>query len=181
MCSFFWHSVYNNGFILCRLFGDYETLSHGDTADALVDFTGGVAEKIELKKFSVSDTHSQLEVFNKVKEALDNHGLINCNIEVSESWITRRDFAKQTAHPRILNELILSKGESSKNNDNEDDDDAYGTCVLLMTLGRMRMTMVTMPVRRWRRQRRRLTTTVVGVVVVDAIDEDRKWTRHRQQ
>lgn len=66
-----------------RLFGDYETLSHGRTADALVDFTGGVAEKLELQKLGVSDTHSQLELFNKVKDALENHALVNCNIDVS--------------------------------------------------------------------------------------------------
>lgn len=48
-----------------------------------MDFTGGVAEKLVLAKVGVSDTHSQIELFNKVKEALENHALINCNIEVT--------------------------------------------------------------------------------------------------
>jgi len=72
----------NHLLTLFRLYGDYETLSNGRTADALVDFTGGVAEKLVLAEVGLSDTHSQLAFFKKLQEAVENHALVNCNIEV---------------------------------------------------------------------------------------------------
>ena len=57
-------------------------MSNGRTADALVDFTGGVAEKLVLAEVGLSDTHSQLAFFKKLQEAVENHALVNCNIEV---------------------------------------------------------------------------------------------------
>ena len=66
-----------------RLYGDYETLTTGRTADALVDFTGGVAETLYLAKLNLVDFNSQVEIFTKLKEAIENRALINCNIEVS--------------------------------------------------------------------------------------------------
>ena len=54
----------------------------GRTADALVDFTGGVAEKLMLTKFNLSDPEVRMPLFMKMRDACDSRALINCNIEV---------------------------------------------------------------------------------------------------
>jgi calpain-5 len=64
------------------LYGDYETLGYGRTADALVDFTGGVAEKLLLANFASNDPNSQLDLFNKLKDAMDDRALLNCDFDV---------------------------------------------------------------------------------------------------
>ena len=60
-------------------------MATGRTADALVDFTGGVAETLTLSKLSLNDFNSQLDFFTKLKEATENRALINCNIEVDDT------------------------------------------------------------------------------------------------
>jgi hypothetical protein len=47
----------------CRLYGDYESLIQGDTADALVDFTGGVAEKLVLMNINLQDDLMKTALF----------------------------------------------------------------------------------------------------------------------
>ena len=64
------------------MYGDYETLGDGRTADALVDFTGGVAEKLVLANLGLNDLNAQLDFFTKLKDAIENRALINCNIDV---------------------------------------------------------------------------------------------------
>ena len=68
----------------CRLYGDYESLSQGYTADALVDFTGGVAEKLFLPdiNFQVENTRTQL--FRDVMAASENKALITACIAVGD-------------------------------------------------------------------------------------------------
>lgn len=77
----FWSALLEKAY--AKLYGDYETLATGRTADALVDFTGGVAETLTLSKLSLNDFNSQLDFFTKLKEATENRALINCNIECS--------------------------------------------------------------------------------------------------
>ncbi|XP_052787580.1 calpain-5-like [Mya arenaria] len=91
----FWSALLEKAY--AKLYGDYETLSNGRTADALVDFTGGVAEKLVLATIGLSDTHSQLGFFEKLKDALDNHALVNCNIQCSKD-----DIGSETAQGLIL-------------------------------------------------------------------------------
>ncbi|XP_052234356.1 calpain-5-like isoform X2 [Dreissena polymorpha] len=91
----FWSALLEKAY--AKLYGDYETLSKGRTADALVDFTGGVAEKLVLAEIGLSDTHSQMEFFNKLREAVENHALINCNIDC-----TNDDIGRETAQGLIL-------------------------------------------------------------------------------
>ena len=66
----------------CRLYGDYESLIQGDTADALVDFTGGVAEKLVLMNINLQDELMKTALFKKMRDASENSALINCNIQV---------------------------------------------------------------------------------------------------
>lgn len=83
----FWSALLEKAY--AKLFGDYETLNGIRTADALVDFTGGVSEKLILAKLQLTDEQSQIHFFNKLKDALDDHALVNCNIDCSREDIDR--------------------------------------------------------------------------------------------
>ncbi|WAR29756.1 CAN5-like protein [Mya arenaria] len=50
-----------------------------------------------LEKAYANDTHSQLGFFEKLKDALDNHALVNCNIQCSKD-----DIGSETAQGLIL-------------------------------------------------------------------------------
>ena len=66
---------------MTRLYGDYESLTQGYTADALVDFTGGVAEKLIVKDLDLSDTGKDA-FFKELLEAVENKALVSCCIQV---------------------------------------------------------------------------------------------------
>jgi hypothetical protein len=51
-----------------------------------VDFTGGVAEKLLLSNFAHNDPNCQLDLFNKLKDAMDDRALLNCNFDVRKSF-----------------------------------------------------------------------------------------------
>ena len=78
-----------------RLAGCYQALAGGQTGDALVDFTGGVNEHIDIKEGGYSqDETKQVELFKKVFHAHDNGALISCSISVSisrqrEVWLVK--------------------------------------------------------------------------------------------
>lgn len=78
---------YSSFYLFFRLYGDYESLTQGDTADALVDFTGGVAEKLALMNINIQDDLIKTALFRKLRDASENSALINCNINVSVSMI----------------------------------------------------------------------------------------------
>lgn len=69
-----------------RLAGCYEALAGGQTGDALVDFTGGVNEAIDIKSGGYqTDDAKQQELFDQIHHAHENHkALISCSISVSE-------------------------------------------------------------------------------------------------
>lgn len=77
------YSLFFPPFAYRRLYGDYESLNDGRSADALVDFTGGVAEKLVLTRLDLNDTKIVDQLFYKLKESCENSALMNCNIEVS--------------------------------------------------------------------------------------------------
>ncbi|XP_045183793.2 calpain-5-like isoform X2 [Mercenaria mercenaria] len=91
----FWSALLEKAY--AKLYGDYETLVNGRTADALVDFTGGVAEKLVLANLGLNDLNAQLDFFTKLKDALDNRALINCNIDCA-----LEDIDKETAQGLIM-------------------------------------------------------------------------------
>ena len=73
--------------IVSRLYGDYESLSTGHTIDALVDFTGGVAERLDLVAHGLqsSSPHGLSQIMQILHEACDNNALIITSIKVSHS------------------------------------------------------------------------------------------------
>ena len=66
-----------------RLYGDYESLINGYAADALVDFTGGVPESLDLTKMDLSSVEVRDNLFGDILDASENRALIMCHILVS--------------------------------------------------------------------------------------------------
>lgn len=65
------------------MFGCYEALDGGNTADALVDFTGGVSEPIDLIQNGYKeDDEKRDELFERVLKVHNRGGLISCSIRV---------------------------------------------------------------------------------------------------
>ena len=66
-----------------RMCGCYEALDGGNTADALVDFTGGVSEPMDLTVNGFKeDEEKRSELFERVLKVHDRGGLISCSIKV---------------------------------------------------------------------------------------------------
>ena len=55
----------------------------GYAADALVDFTGGVAERLEGKNFTTDNEEGKEKLFQTLLQANDNKALLICTKEVS--------------------------------------------------------------------------------------------------
>lgn len=77
--------------VTSRLAGSYEALDGGSAADAIVDFTGAVAESIDLVQGKYSEIISeQMKLFEDLLKVHKRGGLISCFITVSmEIWISQ--------------------------------------------------------------------------------------------
>ena len=63
--------------------GSYEALEAGNTGDALVDFTGGVCESINLKDGGYGqDTEKRQTLFKSMERAMREKSLISASIRV---------------------------------------------------------------------------------------------------
>lgn len=68
---------------LFRLSGCYESLEGGNTGDAVVDFSGAVAEAINLEVGAFhSDQKKQDQLFEDLLKVYDRGGIISCSIKV---------------------------------------------------------------------------------------------------
>lgn len=66
-----------------RLAGCYQALDGGNTADALVDFTGGVSEPIDLTEGDfANDEAKRNQLFERVLKVHSRGGLISASIKV---------------------------------------------------------------------------------------------------
>ncbi len=99
-CNFAWKSKYQHDCRLffwrltnltrlssssCRVYGCYEALDGGNTADALVDFTGGVSEPVDLLEGQMAtDEVARNQLFERVLKVHNRDGLISCSIRVSQ-------------------------------------------------------------------------------------------------
>lgn len=79
-----------------RLAGSYQALDGGCAAEALVDFTGAVAESINLEEGKYGEVISeQMKLFEDLMKVHKRGGFISCSISVStESWILSIYFMK---------------------------------------------------------------------------------------
>lgn len=69
--------------MLPRLAGCYQALDGGNTADALVDFTGGVSEPIDLTEGDfANDEGKRNQLFERVLKVHSRGGLISASIKV---------------------------------------------------------------------------------------------------
>lgn len=66
-----------------RLAGCYQALDGGNTADALVDFTGGVSEPIDLTEGDFAhDEAKRNQLFERILKVHSRGGLISASIKV---------------------------------------------------------------------------------------------------
>lgn len=73
-----------------RVYGCYEALDGGNTADALVDFTGGVSEPVDLLEGQMaSDEVARNQLFERVLKVHNRDGLISCSIRVNWQLLCR--------------------------------------------------------------------------------------------
>ncbi len=76
-------SLMHRQIVTLRLYGDYESLVNGYAADAMVDFTGGVPESLELSAMELSSPEVADNFFCEMMDACENRALILCHITVS--------------------------------------------------------------------------------------------------
>uniref|UniRef100_A0A3B3WU53 Calpain 5a n=1 Tax=Poecilia mexicana TaxID=48701 RepID=A0A3B3WU53_9TELE len=75
----FWSALVEKAY--AKLCGCYEALDGGNTADALVDFTGGVSEPMDLTEDGIKDEEEKrTNLFDRVLKVHDRGGLISCSI-----------------------------------------------------------------------------------------------------
>lgn len=68
---------------MSRLAGCYESLEGGNTGDAVVDFSGAVAEAINLEAEAFyKDQKKQDQLFEDLLKVWDRGGIISCSIKV---------------------------------------------------------------------------------------------------
>ena len=68
----------------CRIFGCYEALHLGSVTEALEDFTGGVAESVELHKDGFNENETKRnELFHFMRERIENGALLGAFLTVS--------------------------------------------------------------------------------------------------
>lgn len=79
----------NSLHILPRLAGCYQALDGGNTADALVDFTGGVSEPIDLAEGDfANDEAKRNALFERMLKVHSRGGLISASIKVRTQSLT---------------------------------------------------------------------------------------------
>uniref|UniRef100_A0A8C8RDN6 Calpain 6 n=1 Tax=Pelusios castaneus TaxID=367368 RepID=A0A8C8RDN6_9SAUR len=80
----FWSALLEKAY--AKLAGSYEALDGGTAADAIVDFTGAVAESIDLVKGKYrADVYEQMKLFEDLLKVHRRGGLISCSIMSSSA------------------------------------------------------------------------------------------------
>ncbi|KAK3570286.1 hypothetical protein QTP86_017201, partial [Hemibagrus guttatus] len=78
----FWSALVEKAY--AKIYGCYEALDGGNTADALVDFTGGVSEPIDLLEGRYNqDEEARNQLFERVLKVHNRGGLISCSIRAT--------------------------------------------------------------------------------------------------
>lgn len=80
----FWSALVEKAY--AKMYGCYEALDGGNTADALVDFTGGVSEPMDLMENGFKeDEEKRNELFERVLKVHNRGGLISCSIRATSA------------------------------------------------------------------------------------------------
>ncbi|KAG7464554.1 hypothetical protein MATL_G00166820, partial [Megalops atlanticus] len=78
----FWSALLEKAY--AKLSECYESLDGGNTADAVVDFTGAVTESINLKKGKYKqDIPAQIRLYEDLLSVFEGGGIISCSIKAS--------------------------------------------------------------------------------------------------
>lgn len=78
----FWSALVEKAY--AKMYGCYEALDGGNTADALVDFTGGVSEPMDLLENGFrDDEEKRQDLFERALKVHDRGGLISCSIKAT--------------------------------------------------------------------------------------------------
>ncbi|XP_077578546.1 calpain-5-like isoform X2 [Stigmatopora nigra] len=78
----FWSALVEKAY--AKTFGCYQALDGGNTADALVDFTGGVSESVDLKDVGVRDeTEKRGQLFSRLLKVHKRGGLVSASVQAS--------------------------------------------------------------------------------------------------
>ncbi|XP_029107050.1 calpain-5-like isoform X3 [Scleropages formosus] len=78
----FWSALVEKAY--AKVYGCYEALDGGNTADALVDFTGGVSEPVDLVEGQFAqDEVARNQLFERVLKVHNRDGLISCSIRAT--------------------------------------------------------------------------------------------------
>ena len=74
-------------YLLYRLAGSYEALEAGNPAEALVDFTGGVSEYIDLVSGNyANDLEKRKVLFQKLYKYMDRQSMTSASIKVFSNF-----------------------------------------------------------------------------------------------
>ncbi|KAM4590544.1 calpain-5-like [Fundulus diaphanus] len=88
----FWSALVEKAY--AKMSGCYEALDGGNTADALVDFTGGVSEPVDVMENGYKDDEEKRnDLFERVLKVHNRDGLISCSIRA----ITAQDMEAKLA------------------------------------------------------------------------------------
>jgi len=80
----FWSALLEKAY--AKLAGSYEALSGGNTGDALIDFTGGISELVNLIEDGVkTDPVKKEKFFGAMNKAFKRHAMISASIECLEN------------------------------------------------------------------------------------------------
>lgn len=92
--------------------GCYEALDGGNTADALVDFTGGVSEPVDLVEGAFKeDAEIRSELFERVLKVHNRGGLISCSIRVRQTQPLNVLYQTASLQVEVKNTCCLASGE----------------------------------------------------------------------
>lgn len=101
---------------MSRLVGCYESLEGGNTGDAVVDFSGAVAEAISLEAGEYyKDQAKQDQLFEDLLKVYDRGGIISCSIKVYcalPHCLRLCLYCRETGHNRPM-VLLISLGTDS--------------------------------------------------------------------
>eukprot|EP01104_Vermistella_antarctica_P005029 TRINITY_DN1543_c0_g1_i1.p1 TRINITY_DN1543_c0_g1~~TRINITY_DN1543_c0_g1_i1.p1 ORF type:complete len:540 (+),score=82.35 TRINITY_DN1543_c0_g1_i1:377-1996(+) len=83
----FWAPLMEKAY--AKLHGSYEALDSGSTSDAMVDFTGGICETIDLADKQSLQEADDMTLWKKLKRASNNQQLMGCALKSGKNLFRR--------------------------------------------------------------------------------------------